>query len=701
MIKYTIDTLLQPLNDVESIKTNKKIEYLNLACGFDIETTSTYYNNSKVALMYAWASQVGVNGNVYYGRTWEQFKHYIEQLSLIYRLNESKRLVIYVHNLSYEFQFIRTQFNWLDVFSVSERKPIKATTTTGIEFRDSYILSGFSLANTAKNLVKHKIKKMVGDLDYSLIRHENTPLTDDELGYLKNDVVIVTSYIDEQLDIYEDISKIPATNTGRVRKFVREKCYYTAKSHKKSSRGKFKRYRNIMNDLTLEPMQYIQCKRAFMGGYTHANARHSGKTLDNVSSIDFTSSYPSVMVSEKFPMSRFRNVEVNNKHEMLALLKDYAVIMDVKFIGLEQKITQDSYISESKCNSLINPTINNGRVVSADELTITITEVDLEIIQECYKWNDTVTTNIMYAHKAYLPKAIVESVIELYQGKTELKDVEGSEVEYLLSKGMLNSIYGMCVTDLVKDNALYDGDWSMEQVDLNEEIEKYNKSIQRFLYYPWGLWVTAYARKNLWSGILATGDDYVYSDTDSLKVIGLDKYSDYIEAFNNNIYAKMVKVCDHHSIDTDLLKPKTKDGVIKTLGIWDYEGTYDKFKTLGAKRYLTLLGDRIEITIAGLSKQNGIKHMLELANNDKHEVFNVFNDDLYIPANKTGKMTHTYIDEDMQFMITDYNGVTKECSQSSSIHLESCEFTLSISKQYTKFLEQMLNGYIYRGLKAI
>lgn len=688
--------------DYDVIKTNKKIDYLNLSCGFDIETSSVLLSGGvKAAFMYVWAIQIGVDEPVIYGRTWEELVILLERLSTELELFENRRLVIYVHNLGYEFQFMRKYFTWLDVFSLSERNPLKALCDLGIEFRCSYKLSGFSLDNTAKNLVKHRIKKLTGTVDYDLIRTHDTILTAEDLDYVKNDVQIVTAYIDEQIDYYKDITKIPMTNTGRVRSYVRQNCYYTSKNHRKTDRGKYFRYRKIMEDLTLTPTIYAQLKRAFMGGFTHANARYAGKVLENVSSIDFTSSYPAVMVSEKFPMSRFKDVVIRSESEFNKYCSKYAMIFDIRFTNIKAKINQEVYLSESKCISLTNPSINNGRVFSADELVTTITEVDLDIMKQVYSWDSIELANVKYAHKGYLPKAIIESILNLYQDKTVLKDVQGQEVEYMLSKGMLNSIYGMCVTDVVKNNAIYTDDWSTEIANPLEVIDKYNTSKTRFLYYPWGVWVTAYARRNLWTGILAIGDDYVYSDTDSLKLLNYENHKDYIDWYDSLIIRKMTDVCNHYKFNPDLLKPKTKDGVEKMLGVWDFEGTYSRFKTLGAKRYLVEENSKLQLTVAGLSKQNGVKYMLEQSNNCNTTVFNMFDDSLYIPASETGKNTHTYIDNELKFKITDYQGNDSTIETLSSIHLEPCDFTLSISKQYNEFLRQLSKGYIFKGLQQI
>lgn len=688
-------------DDLTLTKSLKKVEYYNIEAGFDIETTSIKNNDIKSAFMYIWQFGLGYGNDVVYGRTWDEFLDCMEMLSEHLGLSESKRLVIYVHNLAYEFQFMYKYFTWLDVFSVSERKPIRALCSLGIEFRDSYILSGSSLAVTAKNLSTHKVKKLVGDLDYSLTRHHKTILTDAEMDYCNNDIEIILAYINEQITLSGDISKIPMTNTGRVRKYVRNVCY-GRDGVKKGASGRHMRYKKIMDDLTLEPEIYIQLKRAFMGGFTHANANYSGEVLENVTSIDFTSAYPSVMISEKFPMSRFKPVEIKNLNQLDQYCAKYAVVFDAKFENIQTKITQESYISESKCREILNPTINNGRIQSADSISVTITDVDFDIMSNCYSWDSVSIKNANIAHKAYLPKPIIESVLKLYQDKTELKDVAGFEVEYLLSKGMLNSIYGMCVTDVVKEKAVFDGDeWGTEIPLIPEEVEAYNESRNRFLYYAWGVWITAYSRKNLWTGILAVGDDYIYSDTDSLKLLNHEKHKPYINWFDNQMINKMENMCDSLLIDKKLLSPKTKEGNIKMMGVWDYEGTYERFKTLGAKRYLYQKGDKMEITVAGLSKQNGLNHMLEICDNDKLKVFDLFNDELHIPSDKTGKMTHTYIDEIHSIEVTDYNGLKTMVHSLSGVHLENCEFTLSISSKYKEFIQQLSNGYLYTGVQHV
>lgn len=696
LTKEYLDTL-----DITEVVTNKKITYLNIECAFDIETTSTTYNGEKIAFPYIWMFGLGMGNKVFYGRTWEEFQDTMEVLQDYYKLGETRHLVCYVHNLGYEFQFMRKYMEWVKVFAVDERKPVKAINSYGIEFRDSYILSGYSLENTAKNLAKHKVKKLVGELDYSLVRTIHTELTEAELAYCENDIEVVLAYINEQIEQCGDISKIPMTNTGRVRSYVRHNCYFTNTNHRKSSKGKFTRYGRIMGDLTLTPPIYLQLKRAFMGGFTHSNPAYTGKTLENVGSIDLTSSYPSVMLAEQYPMSRARELQIRSVDELKKAMQKYCIVFDLKLEGVDNKLKYESYLSESKCRNLTGAVINNGRVYCADSLEITITDVDFNIIEQVYTWEKISIKNVQGFAKGYLPKPIIESILNLYVDKTELKGVEGKEVEYLLSKGMLNSVYGMCVTDIVKDNSVYDSDWGVEPVNIDEKIEEYNTSRNRFLYYAWGIWVTAYARRNLWSGIIAFGEDYVYSDTDSIKAVNYEDHTGYVDAYNKRVGQKLEAMCDYYKLDKSRLTPKTIKGVPKPLGVWEFEGNYDRFKTLGAKRYLVQEGDKFTLTVAGLSKSNGVEYMKEVTNNDSDKIFEMFNDNLYIPAERTGKMTHSYLDVEMDAIVTDYKGHTSRVVNKSGIHLEPCDFTLSISAQYNDFLSKLADGFIFKGVKFV
>lgn len=664
------------------------VKYCNIACSFDIETTSTYINGDKFAFMYEWT--FAIQDIAVYGRTWTDLMDLLNKVRLYFQLTPTERLIVYVHNLQYEFQFIRKYFEWLRVFAVDERKPIIALMPQGIELRDSYILSGYSLAKTADNLVNHSIKKLVGDLDYSLVRHSDTPLTDSELAYCENDVLIITAYIEEQIEQYGSIIKIPMTNTGRVRDFVRNNCLRNKK--RKGGKSIGKRYRELMSECQLDLRSYVFCKRGFQGGFTHASSKHAMKLLENVHSIDFNSSYPYCMLSEKYPMGKPN--EIKDK-DMVFNDDSFCYLIRVQIYKLHSKITYESYLSESKVKGE-NITAVNGRVFSADFIETVITDMDLKIIQEVYEWKKIKIVDGYYFYKQYLPRTVLDSILKLYGDKTELKGVKGKEVEYLLSKGMLNSVYGMCVTDLIQEENIYEGgEWVKSELNIdimNKMIDKANNSKSRFLYYPWGVWVTAYARYNLWQGIIAMGDDYVYSDTDSIKFLNYDLHNDYIQEYNKGCEDKLKAMADFRRLDFERCKPKGR-----LLGVFDYEGCSDYFKTLGAKRYMTYKDGKYTMTVAGLSKQNGMEYLKELGGGDVNKIFELFEDGLSVPPDRTGKNTHTYIDSEKSGTVTDYLGNTLEVTALSAVHLENASFEMSMSGKYMEFLRAFMNGYILKG----
>lgn len=678
-------------SDLEIINTGRKKKYYNMPVAFDIETSSFYYHGDKCAVMYEWS--FCFDGLCIIGRTWTEFLTMCKVISDRLQLTENLRLLIYVHNLAYEFQFMRKWFNWLKVFAVKSRTPVYGLTDLGIEFRCSLILSGYSLAKVGDNLIKYKVEKMVGDLDYTLMRHSKTPLTDKEIGYCINDVKVVAAYIQEQIEQNGSINDLPLTKTGFVRRFCREYCLPESKILQSM------RYREMIKGLTLDPEEYLQLKRAFQGGFTHAGTFYSGILQHDVTSYDFTSSYPTVMLSEKYPMSRAERVTIKTRDEFVKNLKLYCCLFDITFYGLKPKIIAENYISISRCSKVRGSIVNNGRIVSADELTTSITEQDFIIIKKFYTWDKIKVFNFKRYKKDYLPRDFMRAILKLYGNKTKLKGVDGKEVEYMHSKEMLNSCYGMAVTDIVRDEIEYQSDWIEQTPDLYDALQKYNTNKARFLFYPWGVWVTAYARKNLFTGILECQNDYVYSDTDSIKVVNGDKHLEYIEGYNKDITNKLYISMKQQGLDPELTAPKTIKGVKKPLGIWDYDGNYSDFKTLGAKRYAVRYSDdqrngnnagHYSITVSGLNKKICVPYLLDKYGSD---FFKAFSHELYVPADYTGKMTHTYIDDERSGYLTDYQGRRERFYEKSSVHLEKADYSLSLAQEYIDYLFNVQEDY--------
>ena len=668
------------LQDVKTVLSNKKVRYFNCPAAFDIEVSSFEDNGEKRACMYLWA--FGFNGGVIYGRTWEQLTGLFAGIADTLGLNENRHLIVYVHNLAYEFQFIRKRFEWENVFSLRDRKPVKAITKNGIEFRCSYLLTGYNLEHLGKQLRKYKTEKAVGDLDYSKVRHSKTPITEKELFYQAQDVRVVMAYIKECIEKEQTVANIPLTKTSYVRRYCRNNCLYIKGEHHKRNRS----YKQIMDTLTLTPEQYEMLKRAFAGGFTHANAFYSCKTIRGVSSFDFTSSYPAVMVAKKFPMSKPEERKIESADELQKYLSNYCCLFDVEFCGIYPRLFFDHPISVSKCFVKENVQTDNGRVVSADRIQTTITEQDFAIIRDFYEWQNIRIGKFYTMQKGYLPTPFIKSILDLYHDKTTLKGVEGKEAEYMNSKEMLNSCYGMCVTDIVRDEIIYNGEWGIEAANVEKSIERYNKSKTRFLFYPWGVWVTAHARRALFSGIKAFGDDYIYSDTDSIKARNAEAHEDYISTYNEQITKELQAACLYHNLPVEACSPETIKGIKKPLGVWDYEGKYDLFKTLGAKRYLTAKNGDLTLTISGVNKKDGANYLRSVYG-ELETIFAAFDDGLYFPAGKTGKNTHSYIDEETRGTVTDYRGETAEYHELSSVNLSPADYSLSIYKLYLDYLK--------------
>ena len=156
MIDKVYNRVISYVNNLSLIKYNIQkchfrenlIEYVALPCSYDIETTSFRIREDRLATAYAMI--INIDSNMYIARTWEEVEYIFGRLPNIFKLGESRHLIIYVHNLPFDFQFTAPHLNIQQVFATDTHEPLYAI-ANGIEFRCSYKLSGKSLENLAKD----------------------------------------------------------------------------------------------------------------------------------------------------------------------------------------------------------------------------------------------------------------------------------------------------------------------------------------------------------------------------------------------------------------------------------------------------------------------------------------------------------------------------------------------------------------------
>ena len=710
---------LPTMHGSHGVRKNKKtVYYKDIICVFDTETTSYYHPvYGKTAWMYEWS--LCVNGEVIIGREWWQYHHTMLKIRDRLNVDMDSRLPVYVHNLPFDWQFFARQFEWDDIFSLDTRTPVRALTTDGVEYRCSYALSGLGVSqmvvpdirNTAMPVTPSSLHKMVGDLNYGLIRTPDTLLTVKEIKYCVNDVRVVAEWLSKKLvDNDDTMASIPMTRTG----YVRRDCRRNTVNGKNG-----KKYRAVIQSLTLDYPTYQSIKEVFAGGFTHAGHKWVGYKIPNVRSYDLTSSYPTVMVAKKeFSTSSYINVYPTTMAEVDKYLNNNCCMFTVRMHNVRPAAGHDheSPISLSHCRNQKDiermekdgiARINNGRVYEAPEVVVRICEIDYRIFSKFYDFDVTIDdiSDMMISTKGYLPTEFVDVILQYYEQKTTLKGVAGEETQYAKYKEFVNALYGMCATDCLKPLTVFDGDnWKKEDKE-PEELEQVNTSKNRFLYYAWSYQVTALARERLFGAIEELGNDYLYSDTDSVKFINPSSHQQYFDDANAAIIADLQAACAYHGIDPARIAPKNIKGKACPLGVWDYDGDYLYFKTLGAKRYMYTTLDEIMVdeydddgptgrkigsgwyqekihtTVAGLSKKQ-FPTFLETTS-DPYDTFDV---DLTVPKEYTGKLTHTYIDDKHIMLITDYQGHVSKIKTHGMVHLEPQEYHMGMADSYARFL---------------
>ena len=675
----------------------KKRHYIGITTAFDIETT--LLDDINQSIMYIWQWQFSTDVTVI-GRTWDEFIDLQKRIKAV--LPEEKWLVVYVHNLSYEFQYLKGVYTFSpdDVFAVASRKIVKADMWGCFEFRCSYKLTNMSLAQFTKRMQVEHQKLSGDDFNYTEKRYPWTPLTDEELSYCVHDVLGLVEAVNALMARDGDnLQTIPMTSTGYVRRNVKRALKDGTVHH------------NFVHSILPDIDLYIALREAFRGGNTHANRYYAGDIIENVHSADRSSSYPAVMCNCDYPMSVFVPIlqkDLNSGYIARCIkIRHKALLLRIKIenLSLRDPFWGCPYLSKDKCRNIVKGvnTEDNGRILSADSLETTITDIDLKIIMEEYQGNITFLQGWYSSYKK-LPQPIINEVIKYYRGKTELKGVKGQEIYYDKLKALLNSLYGMMAQSPVKFRQIFKqvGDFDTDESILKKQaedegwdvktllsairekqIELLGKSNEKaFLAYQWGVWVTAHSRDALERGIRLVhetpGADFVYCDTDSVKYTGSVDWSGY----NSD---RIAECTDSGAFATD------PSGVTHYMGVFETEDNpdtgfaYRYFKTLGAKKYAYVEreGEGVHCTIAGVNKTKGGKEL------DKHGGLSAFEEDFVFT--EAGGTQAVYNDKpEIDHVVIE----GKTLPITSNVAILPSEYTLGITGEYERIIKYAKN-YLY------
>lgn len=586
---------------------------MNVYCAFDIETSIVWLNPDPKeydvhSFMYSWAFQM--EEYTFLGRYWDDFFALLARIKSALTIVKEERfcetepkLVVWIHNAAYEFSFLSGLYPFSDeeCFFRDVRKPIYFSMFDVFEFRCSYIQTNLSLKMLCKQMgVPEKLSGQ--KFDYSKVRFPWTELTEYEQQYIITDVESLVMAMKKRVEQNgDDLVSVPLTSTG----YVRREC-------KEALKGRF----YDINEMKPDERQYKLLRRAFRGGNTHANMLHSSKIINDVTSYDIVSCYPTQQLTQRFPMKPFRwldcRLTLERVFKFIGL--GYAVIGLYQFKGLrlKNKKTPIPYLSLSRTESLMireeeytdnkgrkkKKTIDcvkldNGRILESYYTEVALTEIDLEIVLQQYIYDEIGIVECMVAQKDYLPEEYRAVIQEYYNNKTALKGDNSDQGQYLYtkSKNMLNSVYGMSATDPIHQEILYKGgEYQRSSYDTLTAEEKAKALKNAPFPYQWGVYTTALARAQLQRAIDLCGQQIIYCDTDSVKVKGKVP----IEKLNDIQLKKAVQAKAYAD---------DKNGKRHYIGLFEEDAHYDRFITQGAKRYAYEKDGHMGVTVSGVTKQ--------------------------------------------------------------------------------------------------
>lgn len=638
-----------------------KHRYAAELCAFDIETTRLV--DVEQSFMYVWQFSLD-NRMVIMGRTWGQFLHMLQELK---RRAGSLRVLVYVHNLSFEGQFLAGIYPFRndEVFAIESRRLLRLEMYGTFDFRCAYKLFNLSLEAVTKKYNCQYRKRSGADFDYSIVRTPATPLTHKELLYCVYDVMGLVEAVRAQMAANDDsVYSQPYTQTGYVRRQAKREM-------------RPERYKIYYQFPDFECFKILRA--AFRGGNTHANRYYVGEILPHVHGNDVSSEYPTQQVLEQYPRSPFQKVgalSLGPRFLRSMIDRGQAVLLVAGFVNirLRDKYNGFPYISYAKClDKHFSGQLDNGRVLHARHIRLALTDIDFTIIERSYTWDRLEVEHMYLANYGPMYDGIRELNKRLFIAKTRLKGDPAQKIYYDRAKEQLNAIYGMTCQSPLQRPILFNG-LAYDVDDSQTDAELYDAQRRKaFVTYQLAVWTTANARAELQKFIDRAGDSAIYCDTDSLMYTGDVNFDDY-----NADYRRRCIEAGEGAYADDAGGARHYMGVFESEDVPSAGCKYDEFITLGAKRYAYVKpGGELGITVAGVSKKQGAAELQRRGGMRAFREGFVFED--------SGKLEAVYNDRPHGRVTVD----GCEVDITSNVSLRPTTYTLGFSKDYAALIKSI------------
>jgi len=666
----------------ESRSRRERHHHTPYVAAFDTETSKITHDGQQIAFMYVW--QMAVENEAFYGRTWTEFKQCLQKMKNEMHLAIDYKLIVYVHNLKYDFGFYKKEVNLdgNDFVARSRRTVLKHIMDDCFEVRDSAVYTEEPLEHMGEEI---GISKMKG-YDYSKIRHALTPLTPEELEYCEHDVLILTKYFRLEAEKLNcSIYKLALTATQKIKRGINEEFSRESRM-----------YQNMIMSRQLKDNEHDNkilnlLKHAFFGAFNYSSQLIRGIVQDNVAGVDISACYGAQCLLHPYPIGKFKPIELPESTEDLKTNKRYygkAMLITFAAKDVKAKYSDVGFLPISIHNywqrsvSAAN-NVASKRVLTASRIEMTLTDVDFRLFLEFYEYSAIKFVSIMASEYGDMPPYMIRSIekthrkkLEIQKRNNELKKIRplklSEQLEYIHAKTGVSRIYGILVQDPIRD--LYT--WDPEINDIKKDGEQKNKSQFQPVLYQWGVWVVAWARYEILRLLLrfsGTGKNFndlktLYSDTDSLYFKFAESDIEIVKSYNDMINAKISHVAKKYRLSPEAL---TGIGTLKIT-------YYKQFKTTGIKQYCYIQDDVFDYRCAGLTRpdyqyddnnnqifnedgtpvNNGMTFFDNFGSNTERMA--AFCREMSIPASEAHIKRNYYNDEPLKepIEITDYLGNT-------------------------------------------